>query len=606
MAERVQEAIEETIQGRARGRETALSFIFWMAGGNEIISPWWSRQRDAELRRFVKQVDYLSGTVSTLETMLTTIPIEVVPKNLQIRAHVKQAQEFTDILENESNFAEGWGNTFSQVIEDLVTQDNGYFIEVIGEGEADGPIVGRPIGIAHLDSWRCRRTGNPTFPVVYFSSDGNIFKLHYTRVIFGASMPSPNEVMYGVGFCAVSRSINVAQNLLDMLIFKQEKLGSRPQRQILVASGGLDPDDVSSAFEQANENMDNQRLSRYSRTVVVGASGLENAALDAIDLSSLPDGFDEESSVSMGMAAIALAFGLDPREIWPGQTSGSTRAEALISHIKQRGKGPGQIIQMMERKFNFKFLPAHLELRFDFQDDAQDAQIAEIRNTRSTFHMRDLELGLLDTRTVREQMVTDGDLSRAQFERLELDDGRTADGRDVLALFFDPELEDDLALGVTDPLDFKANDPRMMQDAIGERRGALMAELSAANPGRRQELERAIAALDRLAMFYGGVAVPAMTGTQEPPKQLPKPAGDDEEPDPTGNMDLNQDDLALKTLMDPADAITRAAQAVERVNKRVLTLIPTSDQEPVTQVNGPKPKGLTIVVNNGSQGKDGE
>ena len=601
MADRVEEAIEQTIQGRARGRETALSFVFWVAGGNEIISPWWSRQRDSELRRFVKQIDYLSGTVSTLETMLTTIPIEVVPKNLQIRAHVKQAQEFTDILENESNFADGWGNTFSQVIEDLVTQDNGFFIEVIGDGEADGPIVGRPVGIAHLDSWRCRRTGHPVFPVVYYGADGNIFKLHYTRVIFGASMPSPNEVMYGVGFCAVSRSINVAQNLLDILVFNQEKLGSRPQRQILVTSGGLDPDDVSSAFEQANENMTNQRLTRYSRTVVVGAAGLENAALTPIDLASLPDGFDQESSVTMGMAAIALAFGLDPREIWPGQAARSTRAEALISHIKQRGKGPGQIIQMIERKFNFKFLPAHLQLKFDFQDDAQDAQIAEIRNTRSTFHMRDLELGLLDTRTVREQMVTDGDLSRAQFERLELEDGRTSDGRDVLALFFDPDLEADLALGVTNPLDFKANEPRIMQDAISERRGVLMGELSAANPGRRQEIERAIAALDRLAMFYGGVAVPAMTDAPDPSK----PAEDDEEPDPTGNMDLNQDDLALKALVNPADAITRAAQAVERVNKNVLTLIPT-EEELTSQVNGPKPKGLTIVVNNGSQGEDSE
>ncbi len=591
----LEEAIDKTIQPRASGKGgiggAHLNLVFWMAGTNELISPWWSRQRDWELRDFWKRIDYLAGAINTLEAMLTTIPLKVIPRDPNIRAHQKQAEAFTKMLINQSEFGDGWGAFYSKFIEDLVTQDNGAFAEIIGDGEPDGPIIGMPLGVAHLDSWRCRRTGDPEFPVVYESSAGPLTKLHRTRVLFGAQQPSPIETMYGVGFSAVSRCINNSQSLLDMLIFKQEKIGSRPQRQILVTSGGLDPDDVTSAFEQANENMDNQRLSRYSRTVVVGASGLENAGLEAVDLASLPDGFNEETSVSLGMAAIALAFSMDPRELWPGQASRSTRAEALISHIKQRGKGPGQIIQMTERGFNAKVLPSQLMLVFDFQDDAQDAQVAEIKNTRSTYHKRDVEFGLLDTRTVRQQMVEDGDLTEAQFIRLEMDDGRTLDGREVISIFFDPEHMEDLDLGVDDPLDIGSNDPQIMREAILARRTELLRDLAGANPGRRMDVEIAIAALDRLGSMYGAMTLPTGPAPEPEPEEEAEPQSahldeeeeEEEEPNPTGNTNLTQDDLDLKgqenAHADAARAIESAAISVERVNQKLLEQPRTKTRE---------------------------
>ena len=63
----------------------------------------------------------------------------------------------------------------------------------------------------------------------------------------------------------------------------------------------------------------------------------------------LPDGFDEQTSILYGMAAIALAFGVDARELFPAMSAGATRADALLQHLKQRGKGPGQILQMTEQ-----------------------------------------------------------------------------------------------------------------------------------------------------------------------------------------------------------------------------------------------------------------
>jgi|GEM_PF-4280918 len=384
------------------------------------------------------------------------------------------------------------------------TQDNGAFAEVIGAGKPDGPIRGMAMGLSHLDSWRCQRTSSMKFPVIYQDTDGKRYKMHYTRVIFTSQMPSPAAEMHRVGMCAISRCINVAQTLLDQLVYKQEKLGSRPHRGLLVTQGGIGPEHVKTAFEMAEEAMDSQLLRRYSKTVVIGSTKAPAGAIQKVDLTSLPDGFDERDSLTLGMAAIALAFGMDPRELFPALTTGATKAEALISHIKQRGKGIGDILQTTERLIENKFLPGHLQMEFDFQDDEQDKQVAEIKGVRSTYHVNEFVAGIVDARTVREQMLHDGDLTQPQFERMELEDGRLEDGTTVLSLFFDLDYSPMLDLGVEAPLDTKINDTALMLDAISAQRDVLLGDIVKANQKQKKMVQQALAALDELELAYGG------------------------------------------------------------------------------------------------------
>lgn len=518
----IQAARDQTVQSRA-DEDNALrqNVVLILSRAGQLISPWWSRARDTELRRFWKQVDHLSGAVYTFESRLSTIPFKIIPKDATVRAHWKLAAEFQNLLENEAEFGEGWNAFYEPWVEDLITQDNGCFAEIVGPGDVEGPIEGMPTGIAHLDSGQCTRTGNVEFPVLYQDPDGSLHKLHWTRVIYSSQMPSPNERMYKVGFCAVSRCINVAQNILDILTYKQEKLGSRPARGMMITQGGIDPDDIREALALANESLDNQSLSRYSKTAVVGHADMPDAAVQLVDLASLPDGFDEQESITLGMAAIALAFGVDARELFPGMQAAATRADALISHIKQRGKGLGQVIQMTERKFEAKLLPETLEMVFDFQDDAQDAQRAEIQLRRSERHDLDLKSQLVDERTAREQMVADGDLTKEQFERLEMIDGRLPDGDPVLTLFFRADTRDDLDLGVDDPLAVKVNDPIKMLDAITLKRNELLLEGVSAPPTRKALIRLMIGALDDLEKMYGGLSAEMATLPRTPTAEIP-------------------------------------------------------------------------------------
>ena len=258
-----------------------LPFFRWATSGM-YVSDWWSPRRDKELRKFWMAGDHISGAVYAMESKMKAIPRKVVARDQSIREHVVEAEQMTEFLQLTAQFGEEWEAYYGKFVEDLLTQDNGAFGEIIGAGSKSQPLVGKPLSVAHLDSSRCQRTGNAEFPVIYTDGDGKQYKLHWTRVMYTSQMSSPRSDMFGVGFCAVSRSINVAQSLMDVLVFKQEKMGSRPHNAMLVTKGGLDPMDVRTGFEIAQQRMDDQNLKRYSKMVVVGSASMPEADLEKI------------------------------------------------------------------------------------------------------------------------------------------------------------------------------------------------------------------------------------------------------------------------------------------------------------------------------------
>jgi len=262
---------------------------------------------------------------------------------------------------------------------------------------------------------------------------------------------------------------------------------------------------LQTAFTVSEEIMDSQNLSRYSKSVVIGDASLPDADIKSVDLTSLPDGFDEETSISLGMATIALGFGVDARELFPAMSTGATKADALISHVKSRGKAKGQILKLTERIFGQKVLPPSLKMVFDFQDDVQDKAVADIREIRAKTHEANLNSGVVDVRVIREQMVSDGDLTREQFIQLELEDGRMEDGTDLLVLFNSKLHRDILNLGIPNPLNVDDNDAEAVLELIADRRVELIEDLSVEGmSGVRKRIIESLAALKRLEVEYEG------------------------------------------------------------------------------------------------------
>lgn len=429
---------------------SSIGLIPWLAGAGETVPAWWSKSRDSELRRFWKNGDHLAGTVYTLRDMLKTVPFKVLPRDTTIKAHWKIAEKYEDLLLNKfasrgNPLDHGWNHNYGATIEDLLTQDNGSFIAIEGPGSPDGPVEGMPTKLIHLDSYRCQRTGHTEFPVIFQDLDGARYKIHKTRIMSITSMSSPIAEMFGVGFCAVSRAIHAAQSLMDNSRYKEEKMGSRPRRAILTALGATKNDvkAIESAMMLSGEQMDNAGFARFATIALIALR--TGITLELFDFASLPDGFNATEDTQLGMSVLALAFGVDVRQLaFALGITGQTRSDAEIQHMKMQGKGPGSILRETKLEFERNLFPkihfratrSFLKLVFDFQDDAQDERVADIRKKRSERHEKDINDGLVSIRVAREQSVEDGDLTKEQFAQLELEDGRLEDGADVTSLVF--------------------------------------------------------------------------------------------------------------------------------------------------------------------------
>lgn len=546
------QATQYSIQARARDEgDVGMAFLSYLTRAGELIPPWWSKSRDLELSRFWKQSDHLSGAIYSLQARMSAIPFRVEPRDPSIRAHMRQADEFTGVLLEGSEFGDGWVTLFSKWLEDRWTQDNGAFLEVIGRGRPDGPIQGPAVGLAHLDSARCTRTGNLEFPATYLDTDGKYYKIHRTRVIMSAEMPSARAEMRGVGFSAVSRVINTAQALVDDLTYKGEKMGSRPLRAIMLGKK-LPPGTIAQALKIASSAMDARGQKRYASIPTI-----ENVPADGdltlVDLASLPDGFDYETDVTLTMFAIALAFGVPPRWLWPATTTGATKADAMYQHIAGLSQGPAQTLAAIQyalggspetaRSLAARFLPAHLKMVFDYQDDEADRAQAEISKTRSDYRTSELNNGTLNVRAARQLALESQEMSDSMFEDLELASGRMPDGSPLLALFYNPEYSTYLDLGVEDPLDTQANDEAAMQAAIEvARRECLTVLGTETRPPERQKAQWSLYALDALGKEYKSPAPAAPTPPAQPaqpgaPVQAEAGKGDESgSPFPVGDL----------------------------------------------------------------------
>ncbi len=551
----LEELTDASVQSRAKGDMP--SGLFWMMyQSNSLIPAWWSPARDVELRRLALKTDHFIGAVYSMASKLAAVPFRIEPRNPAILAHREQAEMYQSMLEEQTDFYAGWINLITTTLYDRWTSDAGFYWEIIGDGKPNQAIKGPALGIAVLDAQRCTRTGDPEYPVTYLDRKG-LYKFHYTRVAYSAELPSPRADMNGIGHSWISRCLGICQNMVDIVTYKQEKLGSRTPRAIIYGSG-VTGEALAKAVEMAAEASSNAGLSRFGKIPVLGAQSAAAAmTLNTLDLSSLPDGFDYQTDTTLGMYAIALAGGFPPRWLWPATAVGATKADAMLQHTAMSLSGASSTLAIIRNiiggsergraHVSGKFLPPYLKFIFDFQDDEQDLQQAQIRDLRSKRHQVDVVSGMLNLRVAREQMLADGDLTEAQFEDLELADDRTAEGEPVSVLFYRdyPRLAG---------LELENPNLELLRTRLAEAYKDLP---DTTDEAKRREIRESIGALRSLARHNGLEdeppfrEVPEIPETPEVPESLeegakPKPAtqggeqGDGESTKPEGSRDGRQ------------------------------------------------------------------
>jgi len=507
---------------------------------NHKLGPWWSPTRDRRLKQFVRQSDHLSGAVNSFVQKMTAIPLTIRPKNPAIALHRRIAERMEEDILTKSEYGKGFMETYAKWMSDYLMQDNGAFMAVLGPSDDNGVLNGLPVGLKHLDASKCVRTGNGEFPVLYEHADGNTYKIHDSRVIFSSSFTSTRREMHDVGFCAVSRVFHSVQTLIDIALYKQEKLGSRPLRAFFLLSG-MSYQQAMQMIKQAKDTMSKSDMKRFAQVVMLAAMKQLDGKI--IDLASLPDGVDEFDTTQLSMAAVALGFGMDVAEFWKQAAQGQSQGDAQIQHQKARSRAPGHIMQKLHQQYLRKLVPPYLIAKYDFTDDQLDESRAKIASQRAIARTTNLQGNVIDLRTARMAAMEAGDITFEQFQTMELNDGRLPEGIEAIWLFqsMDPNIQQYLGVGVADPLAFDKNDPAKMLKNIHRQLMVVAGTiLNTSNPNTILNAQRAMAALKALWVKYGGE--PLVTTTTALPQSAPNATA----PEPAATVET--DDAGGQTL----------------------------------------------------------
>lgn len=423
----VQEAIDLTVQSRVQAVAAGMPAVWWFSRPAEAwgVSPWWSPQRDIDLRAFVKKEgnDILAGAVSSMVKKFKAMSWELDgPK-----ATVEDRQQVLV----EAEFGKGWGTLLSKTIEDYLTCDRGAFWELIGKGAPDKPMQGLPVAVAHLDATKCQLTGDPEYPVVFYNGKGGrAHKMHATRVAHLVDMESPSEEMNGVGFCACSRVVASSQILLLLSRYKVEKLDDLPQAGLLILNNIVPQkwEDAKAEYERGRRQLGQAVWANIM--TLIGVDPAQAADAKFVSFAGLPDAFDEQSSITTYVNIVALSLGIDARELFPvnsGSFGGGT--ESLVMAQKAKGKGVGELISGLERLVNWRLMPKRVTFTFSFQDDDEDAQRAQIEDQKaktilSMYTAADPTSGeTLVTRAEARQMLADNvDYFSSDFLEIDITD----------------------------------------------------------------------------------------------------------------------------------------------------------------------------------------
>jgi len=397
--------------------------VFQLAITADEAPKWWSPRRDTYLDKFWATEPFLAGAIYSVASRNASFRYELTGPIDQVR----WAQE----LCSQADFGEGWQSFLMKTTQDLLVMGNGAFIEIIRPAKAHydgksydairypdestgehvwhafdrrtGVLISQlsldfkvsddprslPVGIAHLDSSRCERTGNPDYPVIFRDLNGHSHTLSWHQVITLSEMPSPRAEHYGVQHSAVDRVFKLAQVLRDLNTYKQEKISGRFARAIHLTN--VDPQVIQDAIDQAEASADSHGLLRYMQPIV--AATLDPNAtpgVSTLELASVPSGFDEETIMRWYIAGLASVLGVDYGFLapLPGSKLG-TAAQAETQERQARGKSSRLFMNMLAHKFNYSgILPNSVSFRFSQSDpyveSEKDRAFARRTRARST------------------------------------------------------------------------------------------------------------------------------------------------------------------------------------------------------------------------------
>lgn len=277
------------------------------------------------------------------------------------------------------NGRKGWVEFVQRHLRDYLTTNNGSFIEVV---RASSSISSRIIGLMHLSSLRCSRTGDQANPVAYTDMLGQEHLLKDYQVLYTSDGVESDPSSLGYGTCAAETCYNKIQLLqaVEGSILGKIK-GTRTQALDFLM--GISENTVRLAVDSAEAERLSRGIIHYKGVTLVPFMG-EKLEHVRIDYAGIPDNFNRELETKLALMSFALAMGLDFQDLYPESVPGgmNTSSQSRKLHEAARGKGLAVWEKWIEWVFNEYVLPQNTVFTFserDYQDEKSRADISKVR-----------------------------------------------------------------------------------------------------------------------------------------------------------------------------------------------------------------------------------
>lgn len=389
-------AIRQSVQEFPPAINTGAFFAELVRG--PLLPPFGTKDRDRVLRLLYRGEynNLVQAVVTAVIKKIVTVPWQLTGDRTQMvdvpdeteRIHtISAVDHYQNVLQN-AQFGAGWETFLSMWLEDFFTQDFGGVLELIGPGEPIGPVEGPVMGIAQLDSGRCYITGNPYYPIMYFSLiSGSLHRMHTSRVVRLVDSPSPDERYFRIGLCALSRTVAVANRQMLMSRYIESLVDDKPPPGIMLLQGFTEKQ-RNGAVEAYKREQSSDALPIWGKTLWIYSLDADKPIkAEHFPFAQAPEKFDWVKYTELDVHALAAGFNIDIQEIWEltgrGGAGGNSGQSQLL-HQKSEAKMIGFLLQNIERAFNRRVLTHGVTIEFKYNDPVRQESEATVDGQLAT------------------------------------------------------------------------------------------------------------------------------------------------------------------------------------------------------------------------------
>lgn len=248
--------------------------------GLPVRAPY-NRRRDALLRGTLEMDAMWAAAIGKAVTKQVALGWTVDDRK-DIATRATFAQEVIELYDGD--FEQG----IQRGLQDYLTTDNGQWIEIIRASKGAGAKI---TGLAHLDSLRVTRTGDPAIPAIYTNLQGREKPLYAHQCLNLTALPSPDVTLRGIGFSAASAAWSVICKMQALETYFTEKVTGRRNLAIHLIRG-INHKQLANALATAEAEQQGRGHVYYRGALLIpGLDAAEAVDVTTIELAGIPDGF---------------------------------------------------------------------------------------------------------------------------------------------------------------------------------------------------------------------------------------------------------------------------------------------------------------------------